>query len=298
MNSTQRSLRNRILDKSSVAIFDALVTRAHRMPFPKRVEWFAHVMSTYFAPIAGYQKRAEENLALIFPEMTANARRQTAKNVLENFGRTLIEFYSPIDFKAHIRTGGSKLEGEGLSHLHQARNEGRPILMVAGHFGNYLASACLVSDMGYPVGGLYRPFTNPLFDDRYRNTLAKHLDQVFPQGPQGTFAFNKHLLGGGLCAIFTDVNEPGGELVDFMGVPAPTAVSAARLALRTNALVLPFFDIRQEDGITFQSIIEAPIEHTTPVQMTKEITDRLTKRVLDNPEQWFWVHRRWRNNSL
>lgn len=295
---TKRSTKEKLIDEASIRLLDAIIRRAHRLPYEERIEWFANKAEKVIAPLAGYRRRTLENLEMVFPDRSRADKREIASKSLRNFGRTLIEFYSPEDFKNHIRAGGASLEGDGVQELHNARKSGRPVLMVAGHFGNYLASACMVSDFGYPVAGLYRPFTNPLFDSKYRSTLLQHLSFVFPQGKRGTFAFNKHLLGGDLCAIFSDVNEPEGELINFLGVPAPTAVSAARLALRTNALVLPFFDIRQEDGISFRSVIEAPIAHDDPVSMTQAITDRLEARVLENPDQWFWVHRRWKRGSV
>jgi KDO2-lipid IV(A) lauroyltransferase len=85
--------------------------------------------------------------------------------------------------------------------------------------------------------------------------------------------------------------------LDFVGHPARTSVSAAELALRFDALLVPFYGVRQPDGVGFEAVIEAPIPHSDPITMTQAMNDSLSKRILKNPEQWFWVPRRWRPDS-
>ena len=84
-------------------------------------------------------------------------------------------------------------------------------------------------------------------------------------------------------------------VMDFLGHPARTALSAAELSLKYNALLIPFYGIRQQDGFNFETVLEAPIPHSTAEEMTQQVTDSLSRRVEEDPTQWFWVHRRWRN---
>ena len=83
-----------------------------------------------------------------------------------------------------------------------------------------------------------------------------------------------------------------------MGIPARTAVSAAELALRYDALLIPFYGIRQEDGLSFECVLEAPVPHSNPMTMTQALNDSLSARINASPEQWFWVHRRWRGDEV
>jgi KDO2-lipid IV(A) lauroyltransferase len=69
------------------------------------------------------------------------------------------------------------------------------------------------------------------------------------------------------------------------------------LALRCNALLVPIYGIRRPDGLTFDTIIEAPVPHTDKMTMTQALTDSLDARVRAHPGQWFWVHRRWRDGN-
>ena len=66
------------------------------------------------------------------------------------------------------------------------------------------------------------------------------------------------------------------------------------IALKTGALFVPFFGIRQPDGQSFNAVFEAPIPHGDPVEMMKEATRRLEARIAADPGQWFWIHRRWK----
>ena len=104
----------------------------------------------------------------------------------------------------------------------------------------------------------------------------------------------KHLKSGGELIILNDQHDMNAPVLQFMGRPARTTLSPAELALRFNALVIPYFAIRQPDGLTFRCIMEAPIPHTDAETMTQEMNDRLAARIRANPEQWFWVPRRWR----
>ncbi len=97
----------------------------------------------------------------------------------------------------------------------------------------------------------------------------------------------------GSCGIF-DQHVIRAPILDFIGKPARTAISAAELALRYDALLIPFYGIRQDDGVSFDVVLEAPVPHSDPMTMTQALNDSLTAQVTKTPEQWFWVHRRWR----
>ena len=86
----------------------------------------------------------------------------------------------------------------------------------------------------------------------------------------------------------------GSDQIKFLGEPARTALSAAELSLRYKADLIPFYATRQPDGLSFEVDLEAPIPHTTALEMTTALTRSLEARVKAHPGQWFWIHRRWR----
>lgn len=291
----QRSRLKLIEDWVSYKIFQAVLGYVGRKPYATRIAWFGRFCAKFLGPIAGYKRRIIKNLELIHPEMSVTEKAQFADKMLDNFGRTLCENFFGRDFGNYLRSQGTTLEGEGLKALKQAKSEGRPVLMVAGHFGNHEAPRHLLTDLGFTIGGIYRPMSNRYFDEHYEQTLEILGGEVFRQGREGTFAFHRYLLNGGIGILFIDVHDPDGEKLPFLGRECDTPISAARLAKRCNAVVIPFFGIRQEDGLGFRCVLEEPVPIDEPIPMTKAITARLEARVHENPDQWFWVHRRWKS---
>lgn len=288
MSDDQRSFKN----WSTNAIAVGLIEAAKRLPYHKRIPFMGSVMRRGIAPMAGFRKRIETNLELSFPDWSDSKISNMADAVCDNFGRTVIENYSLTEFGQHL--ANTQPTGEGLAEVEQARADGRPVLFVNAHFGNHEAPRHVLTRMGYNIGGLYRPFTNPYFDAHYRKTLAGLGGPVFPQGPRGTIGLIKHLRNGNMGTLFFDVHVSKAPFIDFMGRPARTATSAAEIALKVDALILPYFGTRKSDGLNFEVEIGKKIEHSTPLEMTREMTRRLETKVNDHPEQWFWVHRRWK----
>lgn len=282
------SLADRLADKA----LRALIGTALRMPYARRVAFMGGVLRYAIGPLAGYRRRAVANLAMIYPAMNAATRTTIAGEVCDNFGRTLIENYSWQEFGA--RLADTPLQGAGIAALEQARADGRPVIFVTGHFGNHEAPRHILTARGYVVGGLYRPMGNPYFNAHYAKTMTSWGGPVFEQGRRGTAGFARHLKDGGMATLLFDVASSRGTPIPFLGKPAKTLTSAADLALRSDALVLPYFGVRKPNGLDFDVYLEDPIDHTDPLDMTRAMTARLEARIAANPAQWFWVHRRWK----
>lgn len=272
--------------------FRALIGVALVLPYAWRVRLFGRFMRRVIAPFAGYKKRALDNLALIWPDMPVADRMRIADQVSDNAGRTLIENYSAKDFLS--RMANIDPVGEGVAALFDARAKGQAVILVSGHFGNYEAARASLVARGFAVGGLYRPARNSYFNDHYVRTMQAFGGPVFAQGPGGTAGFVRYLRGGGQLVLLFDQDVRGADSFMFMGRPARTAISAAALALRYDAVLLPFYATRQADGLTFVIDIEAPIPASDAVTMTQAMTSSLEARVNATPEQWFWIHKRWK----
>lgn len=270
----------------------ALIWCALRLPWTMRSRLMGLVLSRVIAPFSGWQARAEANLAHVWPDMPAQERRRIARAVANNVGRTTIENYDVRGLLA--RMAKVTPTGEGLPEIEKARAEGRPVIFVTGHFGNHEAPRAALVARGYKIGGLYRPIANPFFNAHYAANMHALSGPVFEQGVRGTAGLARHIRGGGMAVLLFDVYDSAGVPIDFLGKPAPTLTSAADLALRSNALLVPFFGIRQPDGIGFEAVFEAPVPHGDPVEMMQEVTRRLEARVEADPTQWFWIHRRWK----
>ena len=274
------------------AFIVGLIRLALVLPYKTRIAFVGWVVQHVIGPVAGYRARALDNLAMIWPQMPQERRAEIASKCLNNVGRSFIENYSARDFPK--RMAKNTPTGAGVAALEKAAEQGNPVILVTGHYGNYEAMrACLVA-RGYDIGGLYRNMKNPYFNAHYVQTMEAFGGPVFPQGRRGTAGFVRHLKEGGQLVLLFDQHVFGAPALDFLGQPANTALSAAELALRYDALLIPFYGIRQADGVSFDTVLEAPVPHSDAVTMTQALNDSLTARVKADPEQWFWVHRRWR----
>ncbi|MGC9417528.1 MAG: lysophospholipid acyltransferase family protein [Rhodovulum sp.] len=272
-----------------------VIAIARVLPYDTRIRFAGWVTRCIVAGPAGYLARAEENLSLVWPELPAAQRRIIARAVADNAGRTLIENYSTAEFLD--RMAQVTPHGPGLSALEAAHGAGRPVILVTGHFGNYEAARAALVARGLPVGGLYRPMRNRYFNAHYVRTMEAFGGPVFPQGRRGTGGFVRHLKSGGILVLLIDQYNHRGATLRFLGRPARTALSAAELALRYDAALIPFYATRQADGLSFEIDLEAPVTPDTPEAMTQALNDSLEQRVRANPEQWFWIHRRWKSPS-
>ncbi|SDG24144.1 lysophospholipid acyltransferase family protein [Alloyangia pacifica] len=270
----------------------AMIRLSLMLPPAARGRLMATLISKLVAPLAGYDERAMTNLAHVWPDMPESDRRRIAREVAQNAGRTMIENYDVPGLLARMKD--TPVTGAGVAAIEAARAEGRPILFVTGHYGNFEAPRAALVARGWRIGGLYRPMANPFFNEHYAANMHALSDPVFEQGRRGTMGLLKHIRSGGMGVLLFDVYDSAGVPIDFLGQPAPTLTSAAEIAVKTGALFVPFFGIRKPDGVNFEAVFEEPIAHGDPVEMMREVTRRLEARVEADPGQWFWIHRRWK----
>ena len=281
-------------------LYDWIVNKALRtllgaamlMPYETRIRIVGMLTRRTISPIAGYRRRAEANLALIFPDMPPEERRRIALAAIDNAARTLVEIFSGARFVEQVRN--TPITGPGIDAIEKARTEGRPVILLSGHMGNYDVPRAWFSARGEQVGGLYKPLANAAFNEAYVAAIKSVNGPAFERGRKGLAHMVGHLKQGGLVGILFDQRMHQGEVLDFMGQPALTALSAAELALKYDALLIPVYGIRQPDGVSFEFVTEEPIPHTDARSMMQAASDSLAERARTTPEQYFWIHRRWK----
>ncbi len=267
-----------------------------RLPYAWRVRGMGWIAARVFAPLVGYRKRIRDNLALVCPDLPAAEVARIVREVPDNATRTLVEIFSGDEFLNHAARA-PVTGAEWLDQIEAAQAEGRPVMLVSGHFGNYDVARGFFARRGHRVGGLYNPMSNPYFNDRYVAAISRISQPVFPRGRHGMGQMLRFLRDGGMLGILIDQHMPRGAPLRFFGRRALTALSAAEMALKYNALVVPVYGRRLPDGLNFELIIEAPVPHGTPEEMTQALNDSLEARIREDMAQWLWIHRRWRGQS-
>lgn len=273
-------------------VLRGLIGLLRAIPYRWRVPLGGWIVARIVAPLAGYDKRVRDNLALVLPDLPTPEVARLIRAVPANAGRLLIEGYSGAAFRRRALT--APVRGAGEAAVMAALARGQAMVMVSGHFGNYDVPRALLTARGFRIGVLYKPFTNRYFDAHYRKMLARISGPIFPRGRQGLGAMVRHLRGGGQLAILIDQHSAEGAPLTFFGKRAMTALSAAELALKYDCLLVPVYGLRQPDGLSFEVIIEPPIPPATPEAMTQALNDSLEAITRRHPEQWFWIHRRWK----
>lgn len=274
----------------------SLLALALMLPYRMRVRFMGWFMAHIVAPLAGYDKRVRDNLNHVMPYMPKAEVKRLQRAVANNAGRTLIEIYSGDDFIARMQD--IHFDGPGAEILREARDARRPVILLTGHFGNYDVPRAALIAHGYDVGSLYNPMKNRFFNDHYVKAISKIGQPMFPRGRKGYAQLLKHLKSGGMIGFLVDVYMPSAPILSFFGKPARTALSAAELALKYDALLVPIYGVRQEDGLSFRVQVEAPVPHGTPEEMTQALNDSLEAITRQHMEQWFWIHRRWKPERL
>ncbi len=264
-----------------------------RLPYRWRVPLCGWVLSRVIAPLAGYRRRIRDNLALVLPDLPKDEVARILRSVPDNVGRTVIEIYSGAEFVSHAVR--NPLTGAGVAALEAAHQARRPVILVTGHFGNYDASRAALIARGYRVGALYMPMANQFFNTHYVRAISGIGKPLFPRGRAGLADMVRHLRSGGMLGMLVDQHMRHGEELTFFGRPALTALSAAELALKYDALLVPTYAVRKADGLSFDIIVEAPIPAGSPEAMTQALNDSLEQLVRQHLDQWFWIHRRWKN---
>jgi KDO2-lipid IV(A) lauroyltransferase len=240
------------------------------------------------------------NLELAFPEMSSQQRETVLRGVYIHLGWQLVEFcrmdrYTQENTRDWMRT-------EGLDHYLAAQARGKGVLVVTGHLGAWELSSFYHSLMGHPMGMVIRRLDNRRLD-RFVNAIrCLHGNQVIHKDD-----FGRGLLlamrAGQTVGILMDTNmtPPQGAFVEFFGRQACTGTGLAHIARKTGAAVLPGFMLWEPSErkyvLHFGPQIEIP--HTADAQAdilagTQLCTAAIESWIRRYPDQWLWIHRRWK----
>ncbi len=290
-DKTASSSRGAVFDWIANIIARSVILVALALPHKMRLRWFGWMVAKLVAPIAGFKKRVGENLDLVMPELSEVERSAIYRGTAENAGRTMIETYAHDDLEDIC--ADIDLSGEGWDRIEAARRDGKPIIFVSGHFGNYMAVVLALRARGYHIGSVYRPFSNRHYDAHYRAALER-IGPTFARGSNDMAQMVRFLKSGHHVAMAADQHFSSGADLTFFGHPAKSATAAARMALKYDALLVPVYGVRREDGVHFDVVIEPPVAKGTPEEMTQALNDSLEAIIRKHPDQWLWTHRRWR----
>jgi KDO2-lipid IV(A) lauroyltransferase len=243
---------------------------------------------------------ASDNLGLAMPELEPRRRDRIVRGVYENLGRVMLSVARmPRLSAANI---GQWIEYDGFEHYERALENGRGVLFLTAHLGNWELSAFAHALFGNPMHVMVRPLDNPWLDrlmDRYRRLPG---NQTIGKQEAGRKVL-RALKNNEAVGILIDQNTTGEDrvFVDFFGRKASATSAFVKLAQHSGAAVIPGFALwRPETGkyvLKFYPALEwtdtgdaeGDLIHNT--QLCQSVLERAIR---EQPEQWLWIHRRWK----
>ena len=246
------------------------------------------------------RRAAQTNLQIAFPELSERKRDEIIRRMVRQVGWMAAEFsqlpkYSPVNIENVVVI-------DGFENFDAAKRRGKGVLFLTGHMSAWELSSFAHALYGYPLHFLVRPVSNRRVDalvNRYRCLSGNRPIEK----NKSARAILKVLGEAGTVGILMDHNTSldEGVFVNFFGVPASTSSGLARLALRTDAAVVPGFLLwdasRRKYRLRFEPAVGLSRTDNEEADV-RENTQRFTRVIEDfireHPDQWLWVHKRWK----
>ncbi len=274
-------------------------------------EQWAYSFSSLLAKVAyllapSIRRRIAGNLKRVYQE-TLSEKEVTAlakKNMkhLLYFAVEVIRSFS--ETKKELRQAGLDFEVVGGENIEEGLRRGKGILFLVSHFGNWERLSLIGLRYPFTVYALVKTIKNRWIDQWVSDVRTRFGINVLKAGKLNRDVFKILKQNNAMCLLIDQ--SPGahrGEILPFMGIAAPTNTAPAYFALKSGATILPAYAIRKTPG-KFKVVIEPPVELIQKEDLrealmanTELFNQGLEKYIRQYPEQWFWVHNRWKKSK-
>ena len=278
---------------------DILLACFRVIPTPLRKALFTGLFRLFYLLVPRRRLIALHNLRRAFPEKSEEEILGITKGVYRNMGLVAAEFFDiPRLTKSNI---GELVDAEGLEHCQKALKKGKGVLMFGAHFSNWELEAVAASLLIKPFVAIYRPLDSAFLESLVLKVRLTAGNTLLDK-KRAMRAMLRSLKRNEMVGIMLDQNVDyyEGVFVDFFGRPACTTDGLAILALHTGVPVLPGYIVRLPDG-RYRLVIGPEVEvvdtgdrNADIVANTQRFTKVIEQTVRQYPDQWFWVHQRWK----
>ncbi|HTB94298.1 MAG TPA: lysophospholipid acyltransferase family protein [Candidatus Sulfotelmatobacter sp.] len=247
------------------------------------------------------RKTAEFNLRLAFPEWSVAQRQAVLHGMARNLGWMAAEFARLPGYTAENIENVVVLDGH--ENFLAGKSRGKGVIYLTGHIGAWELSSYAHALYGFPLHYMARPLDNAPLDAMVNDYRGGSGNKPIYKN-EAARVMMKVLKGAGTIGILADQNTMPGEgvFVDFFGAQACTTTGIARVALHTDAAVVPGYAYWDENLRKYRLRFEPPVELVRSGDMERDVrenTQRFTKVIEEiirkHPEQWVWIHARWKN---
>ncbi|MCX7981283.1 MAG: lysophospholipid acyltransferase family protein [Syntrophales bacterium] len=267
-----------------------------------RKQLFCYLALLFYYLFPRHRLITLHNLVRAFPDKSIQDLEILARRVFKNLGIIVSEFF---DLPSITKENFSHwVEFEGLEHFYEAKSAGKGVIASVSHFGNWEMMAVTFAVAVEPLTILYRPLDNPYLNEIVTFVRTRPGNTLLTKEGSMRKAL-KALYNGQVLCILNDQNVDvrEGVFVDFFGRPACTGTGLATLAMLSSAPILPVFMPRLSSG-KYRMIFLPPFiaEDTGNYERDLEVnTQRITKiledKITQYPDQWLWLHQRWKTKK-
>ncbi len=265
-----------------------------RLPFSATISigrLFGRVL--YWLPSSA-KKVAYANIKQCFPELSILEQKKLVKKHFESLGMGIIEMFLCWWSKDKFK---NRISWHGIDNLINAQQNKKSIILLTCHFTTLEIGGTLINNH-LPVAAMYREQSNLFFNEIMNRSRTKNLDRIIDRNNIRDLC--RYLKNRGIVWYAPDQNYNGKQSVyaDFFGLPAATTSATSRLAQMTNAIIIPFYQIRNKDNKGYTIYIDEPLKNipSGDLQLDTEIINKTIENIVRKaPEQYLWSHRRFKN---
>jgi KDO2-lipid IV(A) lauroyltransferase len=246
-----------------------------------------------------HREIALNNLRFVFGDQRSSAEiDRMAEGVFQGMGQLPLEVCWSL--AVHPRNWKKFFKISGLEHYRRAMAEGNGVLCLTAHVGTWELLPIVGAMTELPLHVVYRPLDAPILDEVVGRVRRRFGARLIPK-KKSVFKINRVLRNGECIAILLDQNVDWyeGVFVDFMGHRACTSKGLATLSILSGAPVVPVFLVREGGG--FHACFEPPLYPLVSGDRVRDLEDNTQRynRAIEafvrrHPDQWFWVHQRWK----
>ena len=246
------------------------------------------------------RKRIHDHLEIAFPDLDESQRNALARGCARHFGSMLAE----VAWMWHAQPQDVEdfCELKGAENYFEALNEERGAIFATAHCGNWELLSARLPIAGVPLTSAARELDDPRLDHLVTAMRSRFGTEIILRGPAAGKQMVRALAGNRVAALLIDqdIRNIPGVFVPFFGQPAWTPSGAAMLAIRRRCPVMPGFIHRRPDGTHLAEIhppLPIPVDGSLEdrvEELTAAATAVIERQIRAHPEQWVWMHRRWR----
>jgi len=285
---------------SAVGLLGAM-KRLRRKPTAK----FAGLVMRKVGPLFKEHRLGRENLRAAFPEKSDVEIEQILAGVWDNLGRIAVEFAHLDEFRvegsALVTPDSVTLSPETTERYERIRKSGKPVIAFASHLGNWEIAALVAKSLGFNSAVLYRRPNISAIADVVTRLRAPLMGDLVSTGLDAPLKLARLLQSGVHVGMLVDQHYTKGVEVTFLGRPCKANQLVALLARQTGCPIHGMRVVRLPDGNSFWGEITDEVELVRDADgrvdvtgTTQAINKVIEGWVREHPEQWLWLHRRWR----